>query len=236
MRHFLFDTERDELAQKLGGGLPRNALCVLVGEAGAGKSILSQRIVYGALRNGARVAYVSTELSMRSFLEQMRSVGYDVEMEILKRQLAFYTTYPASGRAVPRAIQMLRLLRSNVARGREIVVVDRLSSMLRDARELGPSRYGMVDVALEQLLTWSRQGRTVVLCVDPEDISHDDLGALERTADVYLELRTEMVGPQAIHLIKVRRFARPLLRVSDVIAFRVEPRVGMLLEIKAVHQ
>lgn len=235
MAHFRFDLERDELAQKLGGGLPRSALCVVVGEAGAGKSILCERLAYGVLQHGARPVYVSTELGLHSFLEQMRSVGYAIELDLLSRKLSFFTTHPAQGRAVPRALQLLRLLGSPAVRRHDAIIVDRLSSLLRDARELGPGRYGVVDVALERLLEWAREGRTIVLAVDPDDITPDDLGALERVADVYLDLRTELVGTHSVHIIRVRRFERPLVRVHDVVAFRVEPLVGIVLEIKEVY-
>lgn len=235
MQHLRFDLERDELAMKLGGGLPRSALCVLKGEAGAGKSILCQRIAAGVLRYGARVAYVSTELGFRSFLEQMRSVDYDVELDVLDRKLSFYSTTPARGRVAPKAFHLLRLLTSSAVRNHDLIVIDRFSSLLRDARELGPGRYGVVDVALEHLPRWAAEGRTVLLGIDPEDITPDDLGALDRVADVYLEVRTELVGPRAIHVLRVRRFARALQRVTDVVAFRVEPRAGLVLEIKEVY-
>jgi flagellar protein FlaH len=230
-----FQIERDELAQKLGGGLPRNALCVILGRAGSGKSVLCQRLAYGASHCRAKVAYVSTELGLPNFLEQMHSLGYPVDQPFLARTLNFYATHPSRSRAVPRAQQLLRLLSSNVGKDHELIIVDRFSNLLRDAQELGRGRYGMVDVALERFLAWARQGRTLVLAVDPDDITADDLGALERVADVYLELTSETTGLETLHLLHVRRFERPLTRVSDVIGFHVEPRIGLRLEIKAVY-
>ena len=50
--------ERDELADRLGGGLPKGALCVIEGEYGTGKSIILERMLYGFLKNNARVSVV----------------------------------------------------------------------------------------------------------------------------------------------------------------------------------
>lgn len=233
--HLRFDVERDELAQRLGDGLPRNALIVVVGEAGAGKSLLCQRLAFGLLRHGARTAYVSTELRLPTFLEQMRSIDYGVELDLLDRRLDFYATHPGRGRVVPKAYQLLRLLASPRVRDHDAILVDRFSTLLRDARELGPGRHGIVDVALEHLPRWASDGRAVLLAVDPADLGPQELGALEALADIYLELRTELVGSRAIHLLRVRRFARPLHRVHDLVAFRVEPGIGLAIEIKEVY-
>lgn len=233
--HLRFDIERDELAPRLGGGLPRNAIVLLVGELGAGKSLLCQRLAYGLLAHGARVAYASTELRLPNFLAQMRSVGYGVEDPLLDRSLGFYATRPGRGRVVPKAFQLLRLLASPLVSSHDVILVDRFSTFLRHARELGPGRHGIVDVALEHVSKWASDGRTVVLAVDPDDLGPEEMGALEAAADAYLELRTEMVGSRAIHLLRVRRFARPQHRVHDIIAFRVEPGIGLAIEIKEVY-
>ena len=233
--HLRFDIDSDELAQKLGGGLPRSALGVVVGPAGGGKSILCQRVAYGVLRHGGKVAMVSSELDLWGFLEQMRNVGYAVEMDYLARKLTFHSTHPRGRNVVPRPLHLRRLLASGVHREADLVIVDRFSSLLRDAQALGLPASTPVDAALHVLLQWSRQGKTVLLTVDPEDMGDDDLSALERVMDMYFEVREEMVGQTALHLLKVRRFARPMRRVTDIIGFRVEPGAGILLEIKAVH-
>lgn len=234
MAHIPFAIDRDPLAQRLGGALPRNALCVVVGEGGAGKSLLTQRLAFGALRHGAKVAYVSTEKDLVGFLEQMQSLAYPVEMDVLSRQLAFYSTSPHGG-AVPKSRRLLRLLTSHVHQDRDVVVIDSLSSLLRDGRDLVVGRWSLVDMAIERLLAWAREGRAVVVSVDPLEVSREEAGALERVADVHLDLKREMVGSEAVHLLHVKRFARPLSRVSDVIAFRVEPSAGLLVEIKGVY-
>lgn len=227
------DIERDELAQRLGGGLPRNSLGVLVGPAGAGKSVFLQRLAHGALRHGARVAYVSTELGTRNFLEQTRSLGYGAEVDVLEGKLAVYSSHPASGRPHPRPDQLRRLLMSQVPRGRDLVIVDRVSSLLRDASGQHHSP-ALLGAAMEGFLRWARGGRCVLLAVDPEDVPPAEVGALERVSNLYLELKTHLVGPQALHVIHVRRFERPLARTADVLTFRVEPKAGLILEIKTV--
>lgn len=235
MAHLRFDLERDQLAAKLGGALPRNAVCVIAGEGGAGKSLLSQRIAYGALRHGARTAYVSTELGLLGFLEQMHSLGYDVEMDALERRLAFYSTMVDGEEPVPKTMRMLRLLTSDVREGRDLLVIDCLSTLLRDGQPLFVGRGSLLEMTLERLQTWARGGLAIVVTVDPLEIARDDVGALERIADVYLDVRKEMTGTEAVHLAHVRRFARPLSRVADVIGFRVEPSAGLILEIKGVY-
>ena len=81
-----FTLEQDSLANAMGARLPNRSLWMVQGEVGSGKSLVSQRLIYGLLENGSKILVVTTELTTRGWIEQMESIGYPV------------TDYIASGR------------------------------------------------------------------------------------------------------------------------------------------
>ena len=98
-----FIIKQDDLCTRLGGGLPKGALIVMVGPVGAGKSVICQRFIQGLLKNNARVAYVSTELTTRSMLDQMASLGYNEAWgAIPSEKFVFVPTHPTIGERSPR--------------------------------------------------------------------------------------------------------------------------------------
>ena len=68
---FPYDVETDSLADSLGLRLPNRSLILLAGEVGAGKSLISQRLVHGLLENEVKVLVITTELTTRGWIEQM---------------------------------------------------------------------------------------------------------------------------------------------------------------------
>ena len=75
---FPFDVETDSLGDSMGLRMPNRSLYVLQGKVGAGKSLISQRLVHGMIQNGVKVLVVTTELTTRGWIEQMESVGYGI--------------------------------------------------------------------------------------------------------------------------------------------------------------
>ena len=65
--------QNDMLDRKLGGGIPVGSLALIEGDSSAGKSVLCQHLIYGALLNGKEVAYFSYEETSRSLVTQMGS-------------------------------------------------------------------------------------------------------------------------------------------------------------------
>ena len=72
---FPFGLEQDSLANSLGAAIPNRSLMIVEGEIGGGKSLIAQRLAFGLVENGTKVALVTTELTTRGWLEQVASIG-----------------------------------------------------------------------------------------------------------------------------------------------------------------
>ncbi len=236
---YRFTLERDELSDRLGGGLPKGALAVVEGEFGTGKSILVQRIVYGLLKNGARVSYVSTELTTLHFIEQMHTLDYSVEEYIFNRNLLFLPVYPVLGFRGKKTDLMDRLLNAKRMYESDVIVIDAFSSIVKDwwrsASDLSAEeKTGIIEDALYHFKLLNAKGKSVILTFQPGDVPDDISAVLKGAADAYLSTRLDSVGGVVSRSIFVRRFGRAEKAVADIIPFRVEPKTGFIVEIKSV--
>lgn len=237
---YKFGLDRDELADRLGGGLPKGALVVVEGEFGTGKSIVMERMLFGLLRNGTRVSVVSTELTTLHFIEQMHTLDYPVEEFILNRSLLFLPVYPVLGFRGKKADLMDRLLNAKRMYDSDVVAIDAFSSLVKDWwRACAPEvtdaqKMERLEDALYLFKLLNAKGKTVILTLQPGDIPDETASVLKAAADVYLSLKVESVGGVVSRSIFVRRFGRAEKAVADIIPFRVEPKTGFIVEIKSV--
>ena len=74
----IISTGNTELDKKIADGLPMGSLTLIEGENDTGKSILTQQIIWGAMRQGLSVDLFTTENTSRSFIKQMESMSLDI--------------------------------------------------------------------------------------------------------------------------------------------------------------
>ncbi|MEA3143765.1 MAG: archaeal flagellar protein FlaH [Thermoplasmata archaeon] len=233
-----FDLKQDDLAARLGGGLPSGALVVLEGPVGAGKSVICQRLTQGLMRNGARVAYVSTELTTRAMLAQMDSLGYgEAWQAIPDERFVFIPTHPVLGERAPRGERLGRLLKARRLYEPDVIVFDTFSKLVGDhMADQTDTRQAMdtVEAVLHLFKRLTGLGKTLVLTLDPAEADKHALEPFTVAAEVFLRLEKERVGVATNRRIVVERMNRAARRYNETIGFRVEPRVGIVIEIKAV--
>lgn len=232
-----FDLKNDDLCQRLGGGLPRGALIVLEGPVGAGKSVLCQRITQGLLKAGTRVGFVSVELTTRGLLAQMESLGYDmVWSSIPTEKFVFIPIHPTIGERSARADRLGRLLKARRLYELDVIIFDTFTKLLGDHfHEFhGDGAMETVDAVLHLFKRLTGQGKTIILTLDPEQASRPTYEPFLGAADVYLKIEKERQGGTTSRRIVVERMSRAARRYNESIGFRVEPRAGIIIEIRAV--
>ncbi|MHB8587136.1 MAG: archaellum protein ArlH [Thermoplasmatota archaeon] len=234
---YRFSLSRDELSDRLGGGLPEGSLVVIEGEFGAGKSILLQRLLYGLVENETSVSLVSTELTTMQFIQQMYSIGYSIEPAIYGDRLLFLPVFPILGYPGRKDDVLDRLLIAKRMYESDVIAIDTLSSIIKTNMKAAQGRVDVVERAEQVLFHFKRlntRGRTIVLTLESGEISDDISSMLRASADVYLRMNLDIKGTNVTRSIFVRRFSRADSTVGDLIPFRVEPKVGLVVEIKSV--
>ncbi len=223
---FSIALKQDELAEKLGKGIPRGTSMLLEGEIGSGRSVLCQRMLYGFLFNGHSATYVSTEQTMKGFIEQMYSLDYKVSKYLQNGSLTFFPVYPIIGNTVTRSNFIDKLTTSPALYEHDVLFIDSLSTLTQNRLE---------ETSAVKLMAFlkkmNKMGKTVIMTIEANTPGVD---TLRLSTDMYLCLTMKATGQGINRIINVKRFLRARKTVTEVIRFRIEPKIGMIIEITEV--
>jgi len=225
---FGFDVETDSLADTMGLRLPNRSLYVLQGPVGAGKSLIAQRLTHGMLDNGVKVLVVTTELTTRGWIEQMESIGYGVTDALREGRLMIFSRFGTVAEARP-DVGLDDVLNSEAVKEADVVILDSASSLMPDELD-DKQRFAL----LQRLRKITAEGRSIMLCLDPDEMNHRLLHNMRASAEVVLDLSTALIGGDLKRSIVVTRFLRAAGPVQTSVGWRVEPSMGFIVDITAV--
>ncbi|MFP4112163.1 MAG: ATPase domain-containing protein [Candidatus Woesearchaeota archaeon] len=222
------DLTRDELGRTIGGGIPPNSLILLEGQEGAGKSAITQRIVYGLLKNEYTVCYISTELNTMGFVEQMASLDYGVTDYLLFEKVLFMPMFPYLGKRGLAPNFVDQFMRSKVLFDKDFIVFDTFSFLLMHSQ--------MDEKKLFQFMSFLKKvnslGKTMLFTVDKSHLVDPKFTTLLKSiCDLYWTVETQMSAGQLVRVIKFHRFKRVGDKILPGLPFKIEPGKGFAIEI-----
>ena len=223
-----FTLEQDSLSNAMGARLPNRSLWMIQGEVGSGKSLVSQRLIFGLLENGSKVLVVTTELTTRGWIEQMESIGYPVTEHIAKGKLLVFSRFGVIA-DVKEGVDLFDVLESEAVEKSDVVVVDSASSLMPTGLESNEQL-----AALQKLRKVCSESRSLLLTVDPTEMDHKLLHKLRSSCEVLLDMNAGFVGGEIKRTIVVTRFLRAAGPVQASVGWRVEPYMGFIVDITAV--
>jgi flagellar protein FlaH len=225
---FPFVLETDSLADSMGSRLPNRSLYIVQGDVGSGKSLMGQRLSFGLAENDVKVLVITTELTTRGWIEQMESIGYGVTEFIRTGQLMVFSRFGTIAEALPN-IGIQQVLDSEAVSKADIVIIDSASSLMPDDLDEN-GRFKM----MQNLRKITSEGRSIMLCVDENEMDSKLLHTLRASSEVVLDMRTAMIGGEIKRNIVVTRYLRAAGPVQSSIGWRVEPSMGFIVDITAV--
>lgn len=237
---------RDRLNNELGGGIPRDSIVMLEGEYGAGKSAVTQRFAYGMCEEGHNVTILSTELTVKGFIDQMHSLNYNMETHLLNENILFLHADIDTSEALKgddgdsERMQLLkRLMEADTMWKSDVIIIDTFDAILRNdpnfeelVRE-GDERQAALEI-IDFFRDIAAEGKVVILTVDPTSVTDDVIGPFRSIADVYLQLQMVEVGNEVRRNIQVKRFSGMGEQVGDSVGFSVRSGVGIVIESRSV--
>lgn len=223
-----FTLEQDSLANAMGARLPNRSLWMLQGEVGGGKSLVSQRLIFGLLENGSKVLVITTELTTRGWIEQMESIGYPVTEYIANGRLLIFSRFGVIAET-KEGVDLFDVLESEAIEKSDVVVVDSASALMPTGLDTSQQL-----IALQKLRRVCSDSRSILLTIDPSEMDEKLLHKLRSSCEVLLDLNAGFVGGEIKRTIVVTRFLRAAGPVQASVGWRVEPYMGFIVDITAV--
>lgn len=226
---------KDRVKNAFGGGFPKSSVVVVRGSEGTGKSILSQRILYGLCEEEKSVAYVTPEFGSGSFVGQMESLNYPIMNHMLvTRNLLFISTDLKNTK--DGLLDRLVGRNSSDIWSRDFVIFDGLEMLIRSDRfrETGESD----DVEVREFIRYidrvKNSGLTVFITFNPSRVRDSVSQMFSDRADVLLDIETNSKGGSVDHMIMVRKYNRMNDEVDQIISFEVQSGNGMVIKTRSV--
>ncbi|RDD52311.1 AAA family ATPase [Nanoarchaeota archaeon NZ13-N] len=229
--HITIFLDRDDFEQRIGGGIPKSSIMIIEGKDGCGKSIISQRITYGALMNNYTVTYISTEMSILDFIRQMDSLNYPIRDFLLTDKLMFISLTSLFGRTKFEENLILELMKSKSKKlfEKDIIIIDSLSYPLVNSIP----RMSFIKF-LDFLQKIKSKDKIIILTYNPFTLSRHIVEDLRNIADIYFKADISSSTGQLTRYIEIKRFRNAKQQYELIIPFRVEPGLGLIVEIVTI--
>ncbi|MCS3923702.1 ATPase domain-containing protein [Methanosalsum natronophilum] len=226
---YSFEIQRDDLNRKLGGGFPKGSFVLIEGGSGAGKSTISQRLTYGLLQNKGTVTYISTQQTTKGFIHQMYSIDYPIASSLLNGTFLYIPVIPLVRAAKSRIDFIERLMSAQELFENDIIIVDTISSLIK---------YSVNTEKSLELISFFKKlngmGKIIILTIEPSQLNEEIASMFRSSCDIYCSLKVKPMSNEVKRTIVVNKFTGAKGPVGQMIGFRIEPRVGLVVEIAAV--
>lgn len=208
-----------ELDSKMGGGLPTGSLTLIEGGSGAGKSVLTQQILWGALQDGFTVSLFTSENTVSSLVSQMQKLDLDMLDFLLLGKCRVYPMALArlGADAAPTLLSVLQQEHS-----RDVLIVDSFTSAVLYSTDSTP-----ILRFFEQCKRLCATGMTVILTLHAQGVSDDLLNPLRSMCDAVLKLKVEQDGNRMVKTLEVSKVRGADSVTGAIVGFDVEPGWGM---------
>ena len=211
-------TGNGELDSKMGGGIPLGSLTLIEGSSGAGKSVLSQQMIWGCISDGIDLTLFTSENSIKSLVKQMRSLDLDILDFLLLGRLRII---PLELARMGKEASVVLLKAMKQERTRHLILVDSLT--------LAIGHVTAEDVLgfFEECKRLCANGTSVIIVLHSHAIDSDLLVRLRSLCDAHLQLRTEEVGKKLVKTLEVTKVRGADKTTGNIVSFEVEPGWGM---------
>jgi len=222
--------EKDGFAQRFGKEIPDGSLVFMEGKSGTGKSIFCQRFCFSFLKNGSTCSYVSTQYTIKSFLRQTASVGYDVRKYIMGGKLFFISTEVMLAETLPKTTFLEGLTTCKKLFDPDIIFIDSLSTLLIESL----NENNLVDLT-NFFNRLKGSGKIIVATGNPDEWSEYIHNAFKMICDVNFKItRESMPGVGIVHNIYLEKFNGARNKFEPLTTFSVRPGVGLTIETSGV--
>ena len=219
----VISTGNSELDKRIADGLPLQSLTLIEGENDTGKSVLTQQIMYGAMKQGLSVDLFSTENTTKSFLKQMESMSLDVSEYFAWGYLRVFPLHVVGFEWTKEEMDnVLTCLIGSIAHSRaEVAIVDSLTLF---------TEYVSTDTILSfftNCKTLVDRGKTILITLHSYAFEEDTLVRIRSVSDAHITMKKALVGDKYVMVLEVQKVRGARKTTGNLVSFEVHPGYGM---------
>ena len=221
-RHIL-STGNSELDKKIADGLPLESLTLIEGENDTGKSVLTQQIIWGALKQGHSVDLFTTESTSKSFLKQMESMSLDISDYFAWGYLKVFPLHVVGFEWKKEEMTgiLARLIMHIQQSKADVVIIDSLTLF---------TEYAETDAILTFFTNCKSlidSGKTILVTLHTYAFEEDTLVRIRSICDAHLNMKKALVGSKYVMVMEVIKVRGARKTTGNLVSFEVHPGYGM---------
>jgi len=221
-KHIL-STGNSELDKKIADGLPLESLTLIEGENDTGKSVLTQQITWGALKQGHSVDLFTTENTSKSFLKQMESMSLDISEYFAWGYLKIFPLHVVGFEWKKEEMTgiLAHLIKHIQQSKADVVIIDSLTLF---------TEYAETDAILTFFTNCKSlidSGKTILVTLHTYAFEEDTLVRIRSICDAHLNMKKALVGTKYVMVMEVIKVRGARKTTGNLVSFEVHPGYGM---------
>jgi archaeal flagellar protein FlaH len=219
----ILSTGNSEIDKKIADGLPLRSLTLIEGENDTGKSVLTEQIIWGAMKQGLSVNLYSTEMTAKSFLSQMESMSLDVSEYFAWGYIKLFPLHMVGFKwsktemdgILERIIDHIRGSKAQVA------IIDSLTMFTEYTTQ------ETVLTFLTNCKTLVDHGKTILITLHTYAFQEDTLIRIRSICDAHLMMKKTLLGDKYVMVMEVIKVRGARKTTGNLVSFEVHPGYGM---------
>ncbi|MHA1835066.1 MAG: ATPase domain-containing protein [Candidatus Baldrarchaeia archaeon] len=216
-------TGNGELDNKLGGGIPLGSLTLIEGPNDSGKSVFTWQLIWGGLRQGYTITLYTTENTVKSLLEHMKSVSLDVTEYFIWGYFKIIPLQTEEGVEWNSKYTKLVLeaLINHIKESRvKVAIIDSLTVFLTHATVKDILNFF---TGCKKLCD---EGKTILVTIHTYALEEDLLIRVRSICDGHLKFQIKTLRDKVIRMMEVAKIRGAQQTTGNIISFEVDPAFG----------
>lgn len=219
----ILSTGNPEIDRKIADGLPLYSMTLIEGENDTGKSVITQQIMWGAMKNSFTVDLFTTESTVKSFLKQMESMSLDISDYYAWGYIRVFPLHVVGFDWDESDMQGIlgRLVKHMQSSKAEVIIIDSLTLF---------SEYASTDMVMTfftNCKTLVDNGKTILITLHTYAFEEDSLVRIRSTCDAHLVMKKSLIGDKYVMVMEVGKVRGARKTTGNLVSFEVHPGYGM---------
>jgi len=219
----IISTGNYELDKKIADGLPLRSLTLIEGENDTGKSVLTQQVMWGAMKQGLSVDLFSTENTTKSFIKQMESMSLDISEYFAWGYLRVFPLHIVGVEWTKDEMEeiLLRLITSIKNSPAQVAIIDSLTLF---------TEYADTDTILTFFTNCKSlvdRKKTILVTLHTYAFEEDTLVRIRSICDAHLNMKKALMGDKYVMMLEVVKVHGAKKTTGNMVSFEVHPGYGM---------
>jgi flagellar protein FlaH len=219
----ILSTGNSEIDKKIADGLPLGSLTLIEGENDTGKSVLTQQIIWGAMKQGLNVDLFSTEMTTKSFLSQMESMSLDISEYFAWGYVRLFPIHTADFKWSEEQMEgILDHVINHIRKSRaEVHIIDSLTMFTKHTSQ------AVILTFLTNCKNLVDKGKTILITLHTYAFEEDTLIRIRSICDAHLMMKKSLIGDKYVMVMEVVKVRGARKTTGNLVSFEVHPGYGM---------